>query len=132
MANNIDGPEITMKASATLANYQFHIVTVDVNGRVKLADDADDPAEALIGILQNKPTAIDQEAVVRIDGVAKVMGGDTVEEGIWVTCDGSGHAIAAEALDNVIGITIDALAADKISRILLKQRFGYVIPDATP
>lgn len=128
MANNHDGPEITLKASASLSSYQFHIVTLDTNGRVKLADDPDDPVEALIGVLQNKPTAIDQGAVVRVDGVAKVMGGATIEEGIWVTCDSSGHLAAATANDNVLGITLEAAASGKVSEVLLKQGAGYVAP----
>ena len=128
MANKIDGPEITLKASGTLAGKQFYIVTLDTNGRVKLADDPDDPVEAMLGVLQNEPTAIDQAAVVRVAGVAKVIGGATIEEGIWVTCDGSGQLAAAVANDNVLGITIEAAANGKISQVLLKQGAGYVAP----
>ncbi|MBU2072723.1 MAG: DUF2190 family protein [Gammaproteobacteria bacterium] len=128
MANNIDGPEITLKASGSLSSYQFHIVTLDTDGKVKLADNADDPAEALIGILENKPTAEDQAAVVRVSGIAKVMGGDSVDEGVWLTCDGSGHAVAATANDNVIGVAIDAVVSDSVGRVLLAQGAGYVAP----
>jgi hypothetical protein len=125
---NQNGPEITLKASGSLSSYQFHIMTLDTNGRVKLADDADDPVEALIGILQNKPTAIDQEAVIRVDGVAKAMGGATIAPGIWVTCDSSGHMVAATANDNVVGITLETTASGSVTAILLKQGAGYVAP----
>lgn len=128
MANNMDGPEITLKASTDLSDYQFHIVTLDTDGKVKLADDPDDPAEALIGILQNKPDAEDEPAVVRTDGVAKVMGGASIDEGVWVTCDGDGHLAAAVANDNVIGITLEAAVSGEVHEILLKQGGGHVVP----
>ena len=128
MANNVDGPEITFKASGTLAGKQFYIMTLDTNGRVKLADDPDDPVEAMLGVLQNEPTAIDEPAVVRVDGIAKVIGGATIEEGIWVTCDSAGKLAAAVANDNVLGITIEAAALNKISQVLLRQGAGYVAP----
>ncbi|MEE9158100.1 MAG: hypothetical protein V3U60_06915 [Gammaproteobacteria bacterium] len=128
MANNIDGPEITLKASGDLSAAQFLIVTLDTNGRVKLADDADDPVEALIGILQNKPDALDKGAVVRIGGVAKVEGGATINEGVWVTCDSAGKLAAAVANDNVIGITLDAAVSGSLGRILLAQTGGHVVP----
>tara|TARA_Y100000310_G_scaffold322038_1_gene380532 strand:- start:1264 stop:1653 length:390 start_codon:yes stop_codon:yes gene_type:complete len=128
MANNIDGPEITLKASGDLSSSQFCIVTLDTDGKVKVADDADDPVEALIGVLQNKPDAADEPAVVRVGGIAKVMGGASLNEGVWVTCDGTGYAVASVANDNNVGITIDALASGEIGRILLAQTGGHVVP----
>lgn len=128
MANNLDGPEVTLKASGTLAGKQFYIATLDTNGRVKVADDPDDPVEALIGVIQDEPTAIDRPVNVRVNGIAKVIGGATIEEGIWVTCDSAGKLAAAVANDNVLGITIEAAADGKISQVLLKQGAGYVAP----
>lgn len=128
MGTQQDGPEITLKASATLDGYQFHIVTLDTAGKVKLADDPDDPVEAMLGVLQNEPDAADEPAVVRVDGIAKVMGGATINEGVWVTCDGSGHLAAAVANDNVLGITIEAAASGSVTKVLLKQGAGYVAP----
>lgn len=121
-------PEITLPASTDLSDYQFHIVTLNTSGKVKLADDADDPVEALIGILQNKPEADGQGAVVRVAGTAKAMGGATVAPGIWVTCDGSGHLVAAVANDNVIGITLETTTSGKVTEILLRPGAGYVAP----
>jgi len=130
MGNNIDGPEITMKASASLTSYQFHGMTLDTNGRVKLADDADDPVEAPLGVLQNKPTAIDEPAVVRVSGVAKVVFAAIVAPGIAVTIDGSGHFIAATTADWVWGITLETTTVDGIHPILLQAGQGgaYAAP----
>jgi len=125
---NQDGPEITLPASGNLSSYQFHVMTLDTDGKVKLADDADDPSEALIGILQNKPNAEDEEALVLIYGIAKAMGGASLDEGTWVTCGSDGHLVAAVADDNTIGIAIDAVVSGSIGRILISRGGGHVVP----
>jgi len=127
MAIQQNGPEITMYASATLASYQFHIMTLDTSGYVKLADDADDPVEAMLGVLQNKPDAAGEEAVIRVDGIAKVMcGEDSLTPGIWVTCDSSGHAVTAVAFDNALGICVVGGDDGDIIEVLLAQcPLGY-------
>uniref|UniRef100_A0A6M3JA85 Head decoration protein n=1 Tax=viral metagenome TaxID=1070528 RepID=A0A6M3JA85_9ZZZZ len=130
MADNIDGPEITLYASGDLSSYQFHGITMDTSGYAKLADDADDPVEAPIGALQNKPSAAGQPAVVRISGVAKVMGGATVAPGIAVTIDGDGHFIAATANDWVWGVTLETMVSGSVTKILLGAGQGgaYTAP----
>ena len=127
-ATNQDGPEITLPGLGDLSSEQFTIMTIDTNGRVKQADDADDAAEPMLGVLQNKPAATDREAVVRISGVAKVVFGATLSEGTWVTCDSTGEAVASVANDNSIGFTIDAGADGEIGRIVIAQTDGYVAP----
>lgn len=128
MAYNQDGPEITLPASGDLSSYQFHVMTLDTDGKVKLADDADDPSEAMLGVLQNKPDAEDEPAVVRVDSVAKAMGGASLDEGTWVTCDGSGHLAAAVANDNVLGMLLTAAVSGQLAEVLLKQGSGHVVP----
>ena len=128
MANNIDGPEITLKASATLVGYQFHIMTVDTAGRVKLADDADDPVEPMLGVLQNEPALIDREAVVRIGGVSKIVFTGIIAPGVAITCDASGHAVAAVANDWVLGVTLETTVAGGIHPVLIRGGGGYVAP----
>jgi len=128
MGTNQDGPEINLEASTDLSSYQFHVMTLDTSAKVKLADDADDPVEALIGILENKPNAAGQAAVIRVSGVAKVMGGATIAPGIAVTCDSSGHIVAAVANDWVIGITLETATSGEITEILLRTGGGYVAP----
>jgi len=125
---NQDGPEITLKASGTLAALQFHIVTLDTAGRVKQATDADVAVEPMLGVLQNEPTAIDQEAVVRVSGVAKVMFTGIIAPGVAVTTDTSGHAVAAVANDWVLGVTLETSAAGGLAAVLLGQVVGYVVP----
>jgi len=128
MANNIDGPEITLKAYGDLSAYQFHIMKVGTDGKANLATDPDDHTACMIGILQNKPDAADEPAVVRIEGVAKVVGGATIAAGTKVTCDGDGHLAAAVSGDNVIGIALETAGSTKITQILLCH--GSTISDA--
>ena len=134
MGNNIDGPEITLKASAALGvlglagTCQFHIMTLDTAGRVKIADDPDEPLEPLIGVLQNSPEAINAEAVVRCYGVAKVIFTGIIAPGVPVTTDGSGHAAAAAANDWVLGYPLETTTAGGLHPVMLKSGGGYVVP----
>lgn len=128
MATQEDGPEITLKASGNLSSHQFKIMTLDTDGKVKLATTSNSAIEAMLGILQDKPDATDKPAVVRVAGIAKVEAGASINEGVWVTCDGNGLLAAASAADNVIGFTIDAAVSGEVARILLKQGSGYVVP----
>lgn len=128
MANNEDGPEISLKAAGNLSSHQFKIMTLDTDGKAKLADDPDDPVEPMLGILQNKPDTEDLPAVIRVDGVAKVEGGASIDEGVWVTCDGSGLLAAAVANDNILGLTLEPAVSGEVHTILLRQSPGYVAP----
>ncbi len=126
--HNQDGPDITLEASADLSAEQFTIMTLNTSGLVKQGDDADEPVEALIGILQNKPDAANEPAVVRIAGLSKVVGGGAVAPGIWITCDSTGEAVASVANDNSIGITVTTLADGAVGLIIIAQTDGHVVP----
>lgn len=125
---NQDGPEITLPSNAAFSAEQFHIVVLNTDGRVVIADDADVNGEPMLGILQNKPKAQDDGAVVRIRDICKVMGGASLNEGIWVTTDGNGHAVAAVTNDQAIGFTIDTMTDGEVSRILISRLSNWVTP----
>ena len=137
MGNNIDGPEITLKASAALGvlglagTCQFHIMTLDTAGRVKIAADADLDVEPMLGVLQNEPEAIDQPAVVRIAGVAKVVFTGIIAPGVAVTTDGSGHAVACANYDWQLGITLETTTAGGLHPVLLTSGGQYFTPSTT-
>jgi len=113
MGNNTDGPEITLKASAALGvlgalgTCQFHIVTLDTAGRVIIATAGHTTAQPMLGVLQNSPEAVDQEAVVRVEGVAKVIFTGVLAPGVPVTADASGHAVTATSGDWLLGFTLE-------------------------
>jgi len=134
MGNNIDGPEITLKASAALGvlgvagTCQFHIMTLDTAGRVIIADDADVAVEPMIGVLQNEPEAIDEPAVIRCEGTAKVIFTGIIAPGVAVTTDSSGHAVAASALDWVLGFTLETTTAGGLHPVKLCVGSVYAVP----
>lgn len=128
MAGSIkqDPPEITFPASGDISGKQFYIMVLDTSGEVKLADDQDDPVESLIGVLQTKPNAQYEEAVIRVAGVAKVLAGDAVTAGEWVTTNGIGKAVTAVSLDHVIGIALTTGVNGSLMEVLLVlSALGY-------
>ena len=128
MAINKDGPEITLPSSGDLSSYQFHIVTLNTSGNVKLAADPTSAVEGLLGILQNKPKVAGEGAVIRIGGVAKAMGGEGVAPGIWVTAKSDGHIIAASADESVVGFTLATAVSGEVHEIVVCPGPGYVAP----
>lgn len=125
---NQDGPEISLPSYAAYTSEQFHIMTIDADGYAILADDADVAAEPMLGVLQNKPSAQGQPAVIRISGICKVMGGASLDEGTWVTTDGSGHAVACADYDQALGFCIDSMTSGRVSRILIDRIPHYLDP----
>lgn len=126
---NQDGPEITLPANAAFSAEMFHIVVLNTDGEVVIGNDADVILEPMLGVLQNKPKAQGDGAVIRIGGIAKVMGGTSLPEGTWVTTDGSGHAVAAVQYDNYLGFCIDSMSNGRVSRVMLAQ--GQFFGDVT-
>jgi hypothetical protein len=63
------GIDKTYKSASDMSWYQYRPVVFDSNGRVTGVSAL---SASCIGILQNDPSAIDQEAVVRVFGFTKV------------------------------------------------------------
>lgn len=61
-----EGLKYTGKAYGDLSSYQYHAVTLDTNGLINICDTS--AGTIPLGILQNKPTAANQEAEVTILG----------------------------------------------------------------
>ena len=80
-------------AASDLSDKQYHIVTLNADGKVALCKAADEP----YGVLINKPKK-GQSAKVRIKGVSrvKVSSGADLTMGVPVGSDNSGCAIAVE------------------------------------
>lgn len=75
---------VTMPALADLSAGQFRGVYVDDNGRVDFH--AGGTVTPFVGILLNKPSAIDQAAEVAIDSsIVKMVAGGTVAERDMIT-----------------------------------------------
>ncbi len=61
----------TGKAKRDLSSYQYHAVTLDTDGLIDYCDTS--AATVPLGILQNKPTAANQEAEVAIAGTSLMV-----------------------------------------------------------
>lgn len=95
---------VGLEASADLSASQYCFVELDTNGKVTISNAA---AEAVIGVLQNKPTAAGRAAeVCGMVGVSKVVAGAALATaGIYVTTDSSGRAVTATSGQLRHGVT---------------------------
>lgn len=96
-----NGPviDVTLKAGADLSASQYLFVKLDANGNVIVCAAAGEDA---FGVLQNKPTA-GQAAVVRVQGVSKVVASAALNPNIRIATDATGKAKQAAALVQASG-----------------------------
>ena len=86
--NGIDESGIT--AAADLSSYQYHFVKVDANGRVNICTAVTDVS---LGVLQNKPSAVDSPARVRVAGISKLVLNQAANEGALLTSNTQGFGV---------------------------------------
>lgn len=101
MAYEIPGQMITLPSGSTLlATRQFTFVSVNGSGQAVSPTDG----AAVIGVLQNKPTAVGQGASIMINGVSKIKAaGSTLASGDLCATSTSGRATAVGAGEYTIG-----------------------------
>lgn len=104
---------VTYPSAADLSAKQYCWVAVDSNGRVAVVGDG---ARA-DGVLQNDPAAIDREAAVAIDGIAKTIFGATVTAGQDVASDADGKTVPAATGDYVLGTCREGGALNEIGSV---------------
>lgn len=101
---------ITLKAAADLSTKQYHFVELTASDTVNACNGTTDKA---IGILQNKPTAAGQPAVVAIAGVSKlVAGGALATAGSYLATKADGRAQAAASTQYARAQQITTAGAD--------------------
>lgn len=99
----------TSQAAADLSAKQYHLVRLSAAGQVNISSLA--TTSAGCGVLVNKPTS-GQFASVRYGGIDYVVYGAATSANAWITCNGSGRAIAAGSGDMVYGRAIAAASQD--------------------
>jgi len=91
--------DLPFKAAADLSSYQYHFVYLSAANTVNVAG-----ANAkTIGILQNKPDAANKTAVVRIIGTSKLIAGEAISRGKYITSKSDGHGEIADAAGEHVG-----------------------------
>lgn len=91
MPYNGSGIDESFPAAADLSSYQYHFVYIDANGRAAVATGC---TVLPIGILQNKPSAADAVARVRIAGISKLEFGAAADESATIASNAQGFGTA--------------------------------------
>lgn len=110
---------LSAPAAADLHASQFCFVTINSSGQVAVNASA---GADVIGVLQNKPDAVNQPATYAVGGVSKVVAGGTITPGAEVSSDASGHATAATSGQYQLGRYLGAAncASGDIIPVLLR------------
>lgn len=117
MAESHPGHIITFKAAADLSSYQYHFVYLSAANTVNVAG-----ANAKVcGVLQNKPDAANESAEVMITGISKLVAGEEIARGKYITAKSDGHGEIADAAGEHVGAYAleAASAAGDIITVLL-------------
>lgn len=108
---------LSFKAAADLSTKQYYAMYISAANTVNTAG-----ANAkVIGVLQNKPDAANETALVRVLGTTKVVAGEAIDRGKYVTATSAGLAEVADAAsEHVFGYTLEAsTASGDVIEILL-------------
>jgi hypothetical protein len=131
MAEGHYGLDVAFKAYGDLSSYQYHFVSLSSTNTVNLSS-ANGRA---IGILQNKPDAAGEEAIVRILGVSKLVINEAIAVGTMITSTSAGHGEEADAASewySAIAIhSADGTSGELIS-VLLRHGDAYATDAGTP
>lgn len=121
-------PAATVLAAAVVAgDGQFCAVKVDTAARAELGNGNAATPETLVGILQNKPQAIDEAAVIQTYGKSKGRAGAAFSVGDDLASNADGKLITAVATDIAIAVAlVAATAEDEIVDVLIHAPYEVV------
>src|SRR6266702_2725463 len=109
--------DITFEASGDLSTKQYHFVTLDSNGQIAVST----RGALSVGVLQDKPAAINRAAQVRCLLVSKILLGGTVTKGQALVADANGAAVNASSSDNAfMGFAMEGGSSGQIIAMLLQ------------
>ncbi len=118
---------ISIEASGDLSSDQYKFMEVDANGQIALVGTLGGES---IGVLQDKPAAIDRVGSVGIDGVTKVIASAAIAAGADIVSTALGLAVTHSADGQIImGTAMEAAtAADDVIAMAIDKHKGYVAP----
>lgn len=115
--------DITLPAAADLSTYQYRFITIDANGRGTVATATTD---AVVGILQNKPSAANVPARVRVHGISKHVAGAAQNEGAYLSPGVEGCGTATTQAGAIVGaMVLTASGGSGDLNDVLLMRFIY-------
>lgn len=112
---------ISLPAAGDLSTKQYYALAVNDVGRVAVAGDG----VSAVGILCNKPTAIDDVAAIAYDGKVKAIAGATFNAGVELASNAEGKLITATSGERILGIAVEPGVDNRIVTVLLKS-FGRI------
>jgi len=99
----------TWASSGDLSDYSGYAVQLDGNGRVALAT----ATSETLGILQNAPDALGEEAEVGMIGTSRGIAGAAISQFAKVAPDSAGKLVATTTdLDDYVGVALTAADDD--------------------
>jgi len=115
--------DITLPAASDLSSYQYRFVVVDANGRGTLSTSC---LAVPLGILQNKPSAADAAARIRISGVSKLVYGAATNEAAELASgpEGCGTATTTSG-DGVGAICLHAVGGSTDIQDVVLRNYRY-------
>ena len=106
MAFEVPGLTKTFKAGADLSAVQYKFVKFDGSGDIIVAAAITD---VCLGVLQNKPDAAGQNAIVMMDGITKMQAGGTITRADIIGTATDGQAQAVAATNKAYGVALDGV-----------------------
>lgn len=99
---------ISLPASADLSAEQLKFVVNNGSGAAAVAG----AAASALGVIQNNPTAAGTASIMVL-GVSRVRAGAAIAVGAKLGSDANGKAVTATTGDTILGIALEAAAADE-------------------
>jgi hypothetical protein len=132
MAEGHYGFDKAFKAYGDLSSYQYHFMSLSSSGTVNLSSENG----RAIGILQNKPDAAGEAAIVRLLGVSKLVIAEAIDEGTMLTSSSTtGHGEEADAASewySAIAIQSGAGTSGELISVLLRHGDSYAADTTEP
>ncbi|CAB4176272.1 hypothetical protein UFOVP978_21 [uncultured Caudovirales phage] len=107
--------DYSFPASADLSTKQHYFVSLNSAGNIAVTGAGAD----LVGVLQDKPSALGQSSQVRVLGISKVVAGGTILPGALVASTSTGTALTAVATNTVAGRALTNAASGELVSVLL-------------
>ncbi len=122
--------DTSFKASGDLSSYQYHAMTLSAANTAGLCG----ANGVAVGILQNKPDAAGEPAVVRVIGESKMVAGEAIDIGTMITSKSDGHGEEADAnAEFCYAMALEAATLDgDIISVMLMHADAYATDATAP
>ena len=119
MAISTPGLVISLEAASDLSASQYCFLKQSTTALRVALSTAD--TDAIIGVLQNKPSGVGRAATVMVSGVSRVVASAAITAGAFVKPTTGGKAVATTTADDqAVGIALTTVAnANEIVSVLL-------------